>query len=177
MRKKFITASLLCFFIMHALGQSQKKISTTLLAQYNHTFYDRTIGNNPWSMGLGIQALLNNKTRFKPTIEITGDTYLASDKVQRINIDYTPVDDVQGMVNVLAGASYCPGDNVYLSLVAGPSFIGLHTYFGIKPSFGFYFSKTKRWTGKISFINVFNRDKFTHEDFGSLSVALGLRLF
>ena len=93
-------------------------------------------------MGLGIQAFLNNKTRVKQTIEITSDAYLAIDKVQRINIDYTSVEDVQRMINVLAGASYYPGDNVYLSLVAGPSFIELHSYFEIKPSFGFYFSKT-----------------------------------
>jgi hypothetical protein len=48
---------------------------------------------------------------------------------------------------------------------------------GVKPSFGFYFSKNQRWTGKVSYINVFNRDKTTKEDFGSISLAIGLKLF
>jgi len=31
--------------------------------------------------------------------------------------------------------------------------------------------------GKISYINIFNRDKATKEDFGSLSLAVVLKMF
>jgi len=70
-----------------------------------------------------------------------------------------------------------PTQNIYLSLVGGPSFISGKTLLGIKPSFGFYFSKTQRWTEKVSYINVFNRTNVSKEDFGSLSFAIGLKLF
>jgi hypothetical protein len=39
-----------------------------LSIQYNKTIYDFTSANNPWGIGLGIQTLLNNKTKFKPKI-------------------------------------------------------------------------------------------------------------
>ena len=150
------------------------------MTQYNKTIYDRTIGNNPWGIGLGLQTFYNNKTNFKPTIELTGDIYLEDDKVLRLNPDGsipTNYNDVRGMVNLFVGTSFSPTRNTYLSFVAGPSFIGGQTMLGIKPSFGFYFSKSQKWTGKISYINIFNRDKTTKEDFGALSLAVGLKLF
>ena len=81
------------------------------------------------------------------------------------------------MINLFAGSSFHPTQNIYFSFVVGPSFISGQTLLGIKPTFGFYFSKTKKWTGKISYINVFNRTKINNEDFGSLSFAIGLKLF
>ena len=150
------------------------------MTQYNKTLYDYTIGNNPWGIGLGLQTFLNNKTMFKPTIEFTGDIYLEDDKVLRSNPDGSfpqNDNDVRGMINLFVGSSFHPTKNIYLSLLGGPSFIGGQTLLGIKPSFGFYFSKTQKWTGKVSYINVFNRTQTTKEDFGSLSLAIGLKLF
>ena len=178
--QKVITTFLLFFSLTQSFGQTQRKISTYLLTQYNKTIYDRTIGNNPWGVGLGLQSYFNNKTKFKPTIEITGDVYLEDDKVLRLNPDGTVptnYNDVRGMVNLFIGTSFSPTRNIYLSLVGGPSFISGQTMLGIKPSFGFYFSKSQKWAGKISYINIFNRDKTTKEDFGSLSFGVGLKLF
>ena len=177
---KIISTFLLCFILAQAFGQAQRKIATYLFAEYNKTIYDETLGNNPWALGLGLQTFFNNKTKFKPTIELTGDIYLEDDKVLRYNPDssiQTTNNDVRGMVNLFVGSSFHPAQNVYISFVAGPSFISGHTFLGIKPSLGFYFSKSQKWTGKISYINIFNRDKRTKEDFGSLSLAIGLKLF
>lgn len=177
---KIITTLVLCLILMQSFGQTERKVSTYLLTQYNNTIYDYTIGNNPWGIGLGFQTFFNNKTKFKPTIELTGDLYLENDKVLRLNPDgSTPKsdNDVRGMVNLFIGSSFHPTRNVYLSFVAGPSFINGQTLLAIKPSFGFYFSKTQKWTGKVSYINVFNRSQVTKEDFGSLSFAVGLKLF
>ena len=165
---------------MQTFSQTEGKVSTYLLTQHIKTLYDYTIGNNPWGVGLGIQTFLNIKTKFKPTIELTGDIYLEDDKVLRLNPDGsipTNYNDVHGMVNLFVGTSFNPTRNIYLSFVAGPSFIGGQTMLGIKPSFGFYFSKSQTWTGKISYINIFNRYKITNQDFGSLSLAIGLKLF
>jgi len=172
-------ASLFCCMIaLHCYAQTQKKVASYLFAQYNHTLYDYTINNNPWGAGLGIQLSLNNKTKWKPTIELTGDLYGEDDKVLRLNPDgAVPADEntIDGMVNLFAGASFHPTKSIYISFTTGPSFIGKQTHLAIKPSVGLFFSKKQRWTGKLSYINVFNRTN--NEDFGSLSLAVGFRLF
>ncbi len=178
--RKFFIVLFTCFLLTQSFGQTQRKVSAFLQTQYNSTLYDYTKGNNPWGIGLGLQAFLNNKTKFKPTIELTGDIYLEDDKVLRLNPDGSiPKDDnsVSGMVNLFAGSSFHPSQSVYLSFVAGPSFISGQTLLGIKPSVGFYFSKNQKWTGKVSYVNIFNRTQLTKEDFGSLSLAIGLKLF
>lgn len=81
------------------------------------------------------------------------------------------------MVNLFIGSSFQPTQNFFLLFVAGPGFINGQTLFGIKPSIGFYFSKNQRWTGKLSYINIFNQDKVTKEDFGTISFAIGVKLF
>jgi hypothetical protein len=47
--------------------------------------------------------------------------------------------EVWSMINLLAGAAYHPSPTVYLSLVAGPSFVSGQTMLGVKPSVDFYF--------------------------------------
>jgi|SRR6185437_12018969 len=175
--KKFIPTILFYFFLTQTFGQTPKKLSIYLLAQYNKTIYDMTSGNNPWGVGSGLQVFLNNETKFKPTIELTGNIYLEDDKVLRTNQDGSAINDVRGMVNLFAGTSFNPTHTIYFSFVGGPSFIGRQTFLGIKPSFGFYFSKSQKWTGKISYLNIFNRDETTKEDFGSLSLAIEFKLF
>lgn len=174
---KFIASFILCFVITTTFGQTHGKMSTYLLIQYNNTIYDRTLGNNPWGVGLGLQTFFNTKTKFKPTIELTGDLYLEDDKVFRVNDDGTPMPDVRGMVNLFIGTSFSAAKNIYLSFVAGPSFISGQTLLGIKPSFGCNFSKMQRCFAKLSYINVFNRGNLNKEDFGSISLAIGLKLF
>jgi hypothetical protein len=163
--------------LTQTFGQTQRKVSTYLLTQYNNTMYDVTKGNNPWGVGLGLQTFLNNKTMFKPTIELTGDIYFVDDKVFRTDSNGNQLNAVGGMVNLLFGTSFNPKKNIYLSFVAGPSFISGQTLIGIKPSIGFYFTKSQKWTGKISYINIFNRGKTIKKDFGSLSFTVGLKLF
>lgn len=177
---KALATLIFCFILAQCFSQTQTRVATYLQAQYSHTLYDYTKGNNPLGLGLGLQTFLNNKTKFKPTVELTGDFYLVDDKVFRGNPDGGfPEDDntIDGVVNLFAGTSFHPTQSTYLSLVAGPSFISGQILIGVKPSFGFYFSKTQNWTGKISYINIFNRTKIVNEDFGSLSFAIGLKLF
>ena len=174
---RIIFTAVFLFCLTQTFGQKQKKVSTYLLTQYNKTIYDQTIGNNPWGIGLGLQAFYNNKTKFKPTIELTGDVYLEDDKVYRTYADGSPLSVVDGMVKIFFGSSYHPTKSIYFSVVTGPSFVGGQTLLGIKPSFGFYFSKNQRWTGKFSYINVFNRGTQTKENFGSVSLGIGIKLF
>lgn len=178
--KKLIVSIALNFILILSFAQKTKRVSTYFLANYNTTLYDYTIGNNPWGMGIGFQVFLNNSTWFKPTLEFTGDVYLEDDKVLRPDPDGSlPKTDNSfgGMLNLFAGSSFHPSEKIYVSLLAGPNFIGDQTLLGIKPSLGFYFSQRQSWTGKISYINIVNRTKLTGDDFGSLSFALGFKLF
>ena len=175
--KKLFPSVLLCFLLIQVSAQVQRKVSVYLFAQYNNTIYDVTTGNNPWGIGPGLQAFFNNKTKFKPTIEFTSDTYLEDDKVLGLTTNGKPMQDLGSMVNFFVGSSYHPAQTIHFSLTAGPSFINGSTYFGIKPSFGFHFSNNQRWAGKLSFINIFNRGELTKKDFGSISFAIGLKLF
>jgi hypothetical protein len=172
-----ILTILICFIMGEAFGQEQQKIATYLQTQYNKTLYDKTIGNNPWSIGLGLQAFFPNASPFRFTVDLTADAYLEDDKVLRLNPDDTPVDDLRGMINLFAGAAHNLTPHIYLSLVAGSSLVGGRVLTGIKPSAGFYFAPNKRFTGKVSYINIFNRDKNTKEDFGSISISFSIRLF
>jgi hypothetical protein len=175
--QKVFTTLLLSFILANSFGQTQRKLPTYLVAQYNNTLYDVTKGNNPWGVGIGLQTFIHNNTKFKPVIELTGDIYLTDDKVFRVYPDGTEITSVRGLVTLFAGSSFTATQNIYLSFVAGPAFISGKTFLGIKPSFDFYFSKSKKWKGAISYCNIFNRDKVTNKDFGSLSVAIGLKLF
>src|SRR6185369_7009718 len=101
--KKIIAITLFSSILTHAFAQNEKKVRTCLFTEYNKTIYDRTSGNNPWGVGLGLQFFLNNKTKFKPTIEISGDIYLADNKVLKLNTDGTipvPYNDARGMINL-----------------------------------------------------------------------------
>ena len=175
--QKILSLLLLSFALTPIFVQAQRKVTTYFLAQYNNTIKDVTLGNNPWGMGLGVQSFLNNKTKFKPTIELTGDIYLADDKVFRTDSTGTPFNEVGGMTNLFIGSSFHPTKNIYGSFVAGPSLLGGQTLFGIKPTFGFFFSNKQRITGKLSYINIFNRGEIIKEDFTSWSIALGVKLF
>jgi hypothetical protein len=175
--QKFITTFLACLILTLTFGQTERKVSAYLLTQYNKTIYDRTLGNNPWGVGPGLQIFLNTKTKFKPTIELTGDIYLEDDKVLRLTPNGKSVDDIGSVVNLFTGSSFYPAKQIYLSFLFGPSFINDKTLLGIKPSLGFYFSKTQRWTAKVSYINIFNLEQTSKEDFGSISLAIGLKLF
>ena len=180
---KLLITFLFCFVLTQTFSQTHRKLSTYLMAQYNNTVDDFTAGNNPWALGIGLQAFLNNNTKFKPTIELSRDIYLYDDKVLRfvsVNPDGSfsgAIDRVSSMVNLFAGSSFQLEPSIYVSFVAGPSFIGEQTLLGIKPSVGFYFSKNQRWTGKLSYINIFNRTQLTKADFPSVSAGIGVKLF
>ena len=176
MTKLFLTF-LACCVLGASFAQSPHKISIYLQTQFTRTLYDRTKGNNSEGIGLGLEGYFCNRSKIKPTIVFTADAYLLDDKVARLNGDNEILDDVSGMINLLGGVSYHPVNKFYASLVAGPSFIGSQTLFAVKPSIGIFFSNTQRWTGKISYLNVFDRDKESKRDFGAISVAIGLRLY
>lgn len=170
---------LLSLMLNLTFAQVKQRTSFYLLAQYNHTLYDRTTGNNPWGAGLGFEVFFKGQSKFKPALELTRNFYLEDNKLLKLNPDGSVPParyDLNSMTTLFAGECYQLDSNIYISLLAGPGLIDKNIYFAIKPSFGFFFTKSKRWTGKISFINIFNRYPPTKEDFGSVSFAIGVKL-
>jgi len=176
--RKCLIPIFLFFISAKVVAQSQKKITTYFLVQYNKTIYDETLGNNPWGAGLGLQAFFNNKTKFRPTIDVTVDGYLEDDKLMHLTEDNIPIhDDLGSVVNIFLGSSYQLTRGTYLSFSTGPSFSNGRTLPGIKPAFGFYFLNKQRMTGKFSFTHIFNREELTKADFGTLNLSLGIKIF
>ena len=172
-----ISATVFFLFITLCCYSQARKVRVQLNAQFTQTLFDRTLGNNPWSVGVGLQGDLIHESKFNPTVDLTADIYLADNKVQVVNPDETSADDLGGVVNMFAGLSYSRKKKIYYALVFGPSFSNGDAYLGAKTSLAFYFTEAQRLSGKISFINIFNRDKYFHKDFGSVSFTLGYKLY
>lgn len=181
MKKRFIITCISLLILSGANAQTQNKISTYFSVQYNKTIYDRTDGNNPWSVGLGLQTVYNNQTKFKPAIELTIDGAIADDKLIRLDSHGQEVQEADVVTNLFAGTAFHPSQQFYISFLCGPSFINSNTYFGIKPSIGYYFSTKQKLGLKVSYINIFNREPNYEEtkmqDFGSIGLAFTIKLF
>jgi hypothetical protein len=174
--QKFIASILLCFVIVNLFGQTNKKISTYLIAQYSTTIQDVTKGNNEAGVGLGLLAIYNGKSKIKPIIELTMDAFMG-DKALRLYPNGKPIPSVSVMTNFLVGTVCQVHKRVSISIAAGPSFINPQTVLALKPSLAIYLGKTQKWIGKIAYINVFNREKVIRQDFISYSFSIGRRLF
>ena len=174
--KKLLLITVFCLTIAFAFGQSKRFVSLYGKMQLNSTQRDIIKHSNPWSIGFGVEALFNTGNKCKPLIDITKDAYLLSDKVlyTRNGVEIPRIDE---MNNILAGLSYQPIPEMYISFVSGASFINDQVLLAVKPSMGFSFTENRRWVVKVSYINVFDRDKVTKQDFGSVSFSLAIRVF
>jgi hypothetical protein len=122
--KTYILLILFCLIFLDSFGQ--RKPAGYLLIQYNKTIQDQTMGNNPWGIGIGFQAFLNNRVKFTPTLELTADIYLADDKVLRINDSVGPgpgYKTVRSMSNLFIGYSFHPTPRFLPGIFRGPSFV------------------------------------------------------
>lgn len=174
---KLILLLMLLAMLNYASAQTPRNAALFVESNYSQTLSDITKGNNPWLLGVGLQLFLSQKSIFKPSVELTASMNMMDDKVYRTYNDGTPIPTVGGMVNVFAGISVHPLQKMYLSFLAGPSFVGRQAHFGVKPSVGFYFPSNQKFLAKISYLNILNRDLRTKQDFSALSLSLGYKLF
>src|SRR5206468_2929990 len=115
--------------------------SSYIESQYIKTIYDKTLGNNPWGIGLGIKAFLNNNTLIHPVIEIFEATYLENNKVLYLNPIGSKIEDVNNMLTLFAGVSIHSGQLINFFILTGPTVINSNIYLGVKPGIGVYLSK------------------------------------
>lgn len=158
-------------------AQTPKKTDGYIQLQYNQTLYDRTIGNNPWGMGAGAFFLLRSKTALRLIADATADYIFMDDKVLRLYTNDSPIPVVRGSLNLFAGIAIQPARSWMFSLTGGPSFISGGVRAGVKPSIGIFISPKRKWVGRLSYCNVFNRESISGKDFGVLSLSIGTRIF
>jgi hypothetical protein len=159
-----------------AYGQTNTKTSAYLQVQFNTTTTDITKGNNPWGLGLDMQLFINNRTQFKPCFELGTAAYLEDDKVGR-SFNNIFIERVGSMTNLFAGVAWQPCKQFSFSFTGGPSLINGNFLTGIKPSMGFYFGPHKKWNTALSYITIFNRYKPSSQNFSSVSLGTGIKLF
>ncbi|MEP6597258.1 MAG: hypothetical protein ABJA71_14995 [Ginsengibacter sp.] len=169
-------AILACIVLTQTFGQSQRKVNTYFFVQGNKTVYDRTITNNSVGFGLGLQAFLNNKSKFKPTIEVNNNIF-GGTKELYLTTDGKPIYGKSEVTNIFFGYTFSLADNFYVGFILGPSFIDSDPYLGIKPKVGFYFSEKKRISGTLSLTSIFQRDNISNKSFGYFSLGMGFKLF
>ena len=156
--------------------QAQQGVALYLSFQGNKTVTDRTLSNNSGGVGLGIQALLNTKTAFKPMLEINGD-YFGGTKELYMTTDGKIIKSKNEVVGIYAGPSFQPAGRLFFATTAGASFYNNKTHFGVRPSAGLFLSKNKKWLAKASYNLVFQRDDMGNEKFGYAGFGLAGNLF
>jgi hypothetical protein len=159
-----------------SLAQYPVKSASYLHIELTPTLSDRTIKQNPWLTGLGLQKIFGSNTAFKGNLELTGAIYPVNDRVYRTNPDGSEQKTIQGMVNLFGGIFYKISELGYLSVVAGPSYVSGRVLLGVKPSLGMFFGKHGRTFGRISYIIIYNRDEYSKQDYKALSVSFGIKL-
>jgi hypothetical protein len=157
-------------------GQTDRKLSTFFSFQVNKTLYDRTKFNNSGGIGLGLHTFLNTKTLIKPTLEINADLF-AGTKVLYLTADGKPIYGKHSMLSIHAGPSFSVTDRLFIATTIGSHIYNSDVHFGVRPFVGFYPSKRKLWSAKVSFTNVFQQDHISNESFGYASFGLAAKLF
>lgn len=114
------------------LAQTNNPISAYAGLHNTITFKDQTRGNNPWGTGAFAIAYWNTGLIFRPQIEVSGDWFLADDKVGRP----TPFDGVyprmERIVNVMGGVEIQFNKLISAGLVIGPSYIKMPDWWAEK---------------------------------------------
>lgn len=145
------------FLLTQTFGQTQHKTSTNLFAKYNKTIYSATLGNNPSGIGLGVETFFNKTTKFKPTIEITGVLYLENDKVYRTDLNRKTIERSSRYGQHFYRHFNSAGIKLLFFICCRAMFYKRPDFFRNKTLSRFYFSKYPRWSGKPSYINIFNQ--------------------
>src|SRR5690606_22901894 len=130
---------------------------------------------------LNFQSFLNTNSKFKPTLDISADFYFINEVSEALLIppplqDALPRDSsIDYVIGVLAGYSYQFTDRFFATILGGMNLIDGKYYPGMKASIKYHFSTDQKFIVGVSFSNVFNR--INKQDFGSVTLSLGRRIF
>ncbi len=156
-------------------GQLRKKLNTHLFLQYTGTIKDPNMGNNPWSMGIGLNHTMNSRSLIKPVIVMSAHLFLASDKVFRMFPDGSEISSIYTIVDFLGGPLICASKNFQLQIPGGISFVNGIARWAIEPGINLL-SNQQKWRLQFSSKTIFNRIKGLKENYRGVAFSIGLRL-
>lgn len=160
----------------NCFAQTGKKASGTLSLQANRTLYDRTLTNNSNGIGFGLQTSTNTKSFIKPVLELNADLFAGTKELYVTDNDQ-PIKAKSGVLGIYTGAIMQPSNRLFIITTGGVNFFNGKGHFGIRPSLGYLLSKNGRFSARVAFTHIFQRDEISKQPFGYGSFALGVKLF
>src|SRR6476620_235018 len=131
MKKTFF--ALLVLTTTTCFSQTERKLTTFVSLQYNHTLYDQQFFHKAGIAGLGLQLFPNSRNLFRPILEINGDLF----NEHGIGPADEPTEKIKVLPSVYIGPSFHPTERIFLAATAGSTFYD-KAHFGVRPSIGFY---------------------------------------
>lgn len=174
MIKKLIFLLLACLISLNVIGQETKKISINLNGNWSKILYDR-INEGAGGFTLGLDLLINTKTKFGPKIEVNYSIFSVLDRYIK-TLDGYPVVSMGNGPLFFMGLSYHPFNGFDVSFSPGLCFFNSKTYFAVKPSIELYLDQKKRFLIKASLTNIFINDHAGNQPEGYVNLGLGVRL-
>ncbi len=172
---KIITLILAFLIVENVNGQQKKRFTTNIDLHINSTLYDRTIDNNGTGFGVALQGILQTRSKFAATMEISEDVY-GGTKVFYMTSSGEPIYGKSGVATILLGPLYNISSKLNVGVIGGMGFFNDESYFAIKPSINYQLFNNKI-IGKFAWANIFQKDNISDESFGYLSFGIGVKLF
>ena len=174
MIKKLIFLLLTSLISLNVVGQETKKILININSNWSKIIYDR-INGGAGGFTLGIDLLINTKTKFSPRIEVKYSIFSVLDMYLE-TLDGYPVVSMDNGPLVFIGLSYNPFNRFDVSFSPGLCFFNSKTYFAIRPSIELYLDHKKRFLIIVSLTNIFINDHAGNQPEGYVDLGLGVRL-
>ena len=166
-----------CLATICCHAQNKRFISTYAVLQQTNTSTDYTIRNNPWGLGVGLQAVIGSKWKLAPIVSATTHVYLYNDKVLRLNTDGSIKESVETLTNLFVGMRYNVVNMLHISISSGASLVNKEPRLGIQGEFGCYFTAKQNWLAKFGYLHM-NRKNYTEVNpFNTITVSLSAKLF
>lgn len=171
-RAFFILITSLFFFKTDA--QSPYRFSVFLAPGTSITKTDITKSDNPWAFDLTVKTYWNLPGRFKPSLSISGDLYLDSDKLGYLYPNNQEIPTVSAASYILPGLAFQVYQSLYVEVSGGPAFINRQVYGTLEGGITLLFPQNQRWRFALSYVQVNQREG---QQFRSIKYTIGLRLF
>ncbi len=168
--KKLMVIFLLYSLAFRAMSQGTNKLSLNVSARlvYNESVL--------FGIGSGLQVSYNNKTKFKPLLEISRDMFPSYKKLLVDSLGNPVNISLTRNTNILVGSSYALSPATFASISMGLGFENKKPYPAINLAAGTYLFNNQRWMLKLAYLHIFDKGKFKYQ-FSTLSLGIGFRIF
>lgn len=158
------------------LVTAQQKNNLYAGVQYTTTINDVVKENNPWGAGVNATLFIKAHCFIKPVIELSSDVYLEDKKVLTVQ-NGKNVERVNSVTSLSGGLAYFPSQRFFVALTGGAALVNKNIEPLVKPGIGFMLDKSNKFLVKASYNHIFNRENVIDENFASVSIGVGVKIF